>query len=150
MVITLNIQGASPDEIRETCKQFAEMGINNRVVIKPEDLGISQAPAPSPEPKKTKRIIAKRKHNRYTGFQSEYNCFAMAGWDHCETRVFSEVCKRLNVQLYKFNNNHHPHISQEDTDIVVAELRKETPRNLGAVKTIGENRVRYTNRVRDI
>ena len=44
MVITLNIQGASPDEIRETCKQFAEMGINNRVVITPEDLGISQAP----------------------------------------------------------------------------------------------------------
>lgn len=39
MVITLNIQGASPEEIRETCKQFAEMGINNRIVVKPEDLG---------------------------------------------------------------------------------------------------------------
>lgn len=49
MVITLNIQGVSPEEIREACKQFAEMGINNRIVVKPEDLGISQAPAPSPD-----------------------------------------------------------------------------------------------------
>ena len=150
MVITLNIQGASPEEIREACKQFAEMCINNRIEVKPEDQVISQSPATTPEPQKTKRIIAKRKYNRYTRFQSEYNCFALAGWDHCESRVFSEVCKRLNVQLYKFNNNHHPHILQEDADIVVAELRKETPRNLEAVKTIGKYRMRYTNRVRDI
>ena len=38
MVITLNIQGASPEEIREACKQFAEMGINNRVIVKGERL----------------------------------------------------------------------------------------------------------------
>jgi len=44
MVITLNIQGASPEEIREACKQFAEMGNNSRITITPEDLGVETLP----------------------------------------------------------------------------------------------------------
>lgn len=49
MVITLNIQGASPEEIRETCKQFAEMGINNRIVVRGLDLVKDQVQATTPE-----------------------------------------------------------------------------------------------------
>lgn len=35
MILTLNIQGATPEEIVETCKQFADMGVNNRITTKP-------------------------------------------------------------------------------------------------------------------
>ena len=44
MLITLNIQGATPEEIREACKQFAELGTSSRVVITPEDLGQEALP----------------------------------------------------------------------------------------------------------
>lgn len=44
MLITLNLQGATPEEIREACKQFAELGTSSRVFITPEDLGQEAAP----------------------------------------------------------------------------------------------------------
>ena len=37
MLITLNLQGATPEEIREACKQFAELGASSSAVITPGD-----------------------------------------------------------------------------------------------------------------
>lgn len=135
MVITLNIQGASPEEIRETCKQFAEMAINNRIVVKPEDLGISQAPAPSPEVKQGGQKPRKR-HYYNDGCISDYRVFQMAGWDHLEAGVLREVAQRLRITLVKTQTGHHWRVPEKYVGVIVDALRQERPRNLNVKQRI--------------
>lgn len=135
MVITLNIQGASPEEIREACKQFAEMGINNRVVITPDGLGISQAPAPTPEVQQRGQKPRKR-HYYNDGCVSDYRVFQMAGWDHLEAGVLREVAQRNRITLVKTHTGHHWRVPEKFVDIIVDALRQERPRNLNVKQRI--------------
>ena len=135
MVITLNIQGASPEEIREACKQFAEMGINNRIEATPENLGISQAPDPSQEVQQRGQKPRKR-HYYNDGCVSDYRVFQMAGWDHLEAGVLREVAQRFRITLVKTHTGHHWRVPEKYVGVIVDALRQERPRNLNVKQRI--------------
>lgn len=127
MVITLNIQGASPEEIRDVIGKIAEEWIET----------IQAAPAPDPAPEVKQRGQKPRKRHYYNdGCVSDYRVFQMAGWDHLEAGVLREVAQRLRITLVKTHTGHHWRVPEKYMDIIVNALRQESPRNLNVKQRI--------------
>lgn len=120
ITITMNIQEATPAEIKGVLEQFAVFN-DTKVDVKQANGSAAERPH-----------ISRARHNYNDDCVSEYTIFQMAGWDHVEVGTMREIAKDLSVPMIPTKTGHHWRIPRKYAEALAAALRLVVPRNPNA------------------